>query len=470
MRLVYCSLFICFVGLFFSCEKNEPEILNSAPNIFSVVSRIGDDGTSITLSWNKAIDPDGDEVLYTVILEDTLAKDIRDTSFVIKNLGYDFNKEAYVIAKDAKGSSTKVSFIAKTKVDPGFIFIGIGGVLHAINPDNGEDRWIYNMGGGSVYNPVMYKDNLYVTTYANSGDNVLVIGKDGKLKKSLRLPYNCIEQPLIQNDTLYILSSTYLTAFDLDLKTRWQTSILSYVDNRNYFSISDKFVIWNSLYNVKVFNKSDGKEHSSYGAKSGGLEPMGPSKIINGMAYFTGVSIVNNSYLRNRVYCLDIEKKSLKWNVGIKDSESSKALLQYNNELLLTGGAYNTVYQVNMHTGTLLNEIFINSDSRHTSPTVKADTLYGSSQSGAYAYDLVSKKQIWKTTRNNSTTVSASVLSKNTLTFLHNEVLVSLDKDNGRILWERRFINDFQSYSAPVYFDGESVWYTSSNRMYKEHD
>ncbi len=100
---------------FYACKSNEMLTPNRPPNSFSVTATLKSDGSTIVLNWTKATDPDADVVTYTVVLKDTLVKNISDTTFTIANLGFNYSQTGKIIAKDAKGLTTEASFIATTE-------------------------------------------------------------------------------------------------------------------------------------------------------------------------------------------------------------------------------------------------------------------------------------------------------------------------------------------------------------------
>jgi hypothetical protein len=94
--------FLTLVFLFFlvlACKDKEP-IPNRPPGDFKVNVTLEKDGKTVTLNWEKVVDPDGDSVTYAVILGDTLIKNITETTYKISSLDYDLRKEGEVIAID----------------------------------------------------------------------------------------------------------------------------------------------------------------------------------------------------------------------------------------------------------------------------------------------------------------------------------------------------------------------------------
>ncbi len=115
-------LLFAVITLFYACKTKEVVTPNRPPSAFTVTPTLKGDGKTITLNWTKAKDPDGDVITYTVVLKDTLVKNISDTTYTIANLDFNYSQAGKVIAKDAKGLKTEASFTATTKVQ---VFVNI---------------------------------------------------------------------------------------------------------------------------------------------------------------------------------------------------------------------------------------------------------------------------------------------------------------------------------------------------------
>ena len=117
-------IFAFFVGfglLFFGCKSKEEVQPNQPPQLFNVTAKLLANEQDLILTWTKSIDPDGDIVTYSVVYTDTLAKNLSDTTFIIKNLPFETEVKGNVIAKDTKGSKTISNFSIKT--GKGYILI-----------------------------------------------------------------------------------------------------------------------------------------------------------------------------------------------------------------------------------------------------------------------------------------------------------------------------------------------------------
>ena len=109
-------LILIITAFGYACSKKDDAKLNTAPSAFTITGK--QTNSDLLLTWTKAKDPEGDLVSYNVIYKDTLAKNITDTSYVIKNVPYASTITGSIIAKDAKGASTTVPFSITTTQDP----------------------------------------------------------------------------------------------------------------------------------------------------------------------------------------------------------------------------------------------------------------------------------------------------------------------------------------------------------------
>lgn len=102
----------------FSCKTKEVVKPNSPPSAFTVTATLADNGKDIILKWTKSKDPDGDAVTYAVVYKDTLAKNLSDTTYIIKDLPYETEIKGSIVAKDLKGGIVNSFFSTKTSGDP----------------------------------------------------------------------------------------------------------------------------------------------------------------------------------------------------------------------------------------------------------------------------------------------------------------------------------------------------------------
>ena len=106
------------LSICFSCKTKEVVKPNSPPSAFTVTATLADNGKDIILKWTKSKDPDGDAVTYAVVYKDTLAKNLSDTTYIIKNLPYETEIKGSIVAKDLKGGIVNSFFSTKTSGYP----------------------------------------------------------------------------------------------------------------------------------------------------------------------------------------------------------------------------------------------------------------------------------------------------------------------------------------------------------------
>ena len=100
------------------CSKDEePEQPNQAPGTFSVTTMALEN--SATISWTKAVDPDGDAVTYTVTLEnETLISGSNNLEVNKSGLNADTSYSGMVVASDPEGLSSEKTFNFTTSSIP----------------------------------------------------------------------------------------------------------------------------------------------------------------------------------------------------------------------------------------------------------------------------------------------------------------------------------------------------------------
>ncbi|MEM7374741.1 MAG: hypothetical protein AAF587_39480 [Bacteroidota bacterium] len=103
------SFLILLSSLIPSCkpeEAVEPEV-NHPPGVFTV--SVSTDDNTADISWTRSIDPDGDQVSYTLIIDsNTLLESSSETSYEWTNLAYNSSHSGSVTAYDTEGLSKKV--------------------------------------------------------------------------------------------------------------------------------------------------------------------------------------------------------------------------------------------------------------------------------------------------------------------------------------------------------------------------
>ncbi len=101
--------------LFGACAGTDLEKENLPPSDFEVTSTIIDNGTSISLSWTEAIDPDGDVVTYSIVHGDTLARGLVQRNYIVRNIAVETDIDVQVIASDQRGGKVSKSHSARVE-------------------------------------------------------------------------------------------------------------------------------------------------------------------------------------------------------------------------------------------------------------------------------------------------------------------------------------------------------------------
>ena len=116
-KLSYCMLrYFYFLTsiLFLACKSKQIIKPNQAPSAVIVTSTLAPNGKDLILNWTKSEDPDGDAVTYSVIYKDTLAKGLKETTFIIKDLPFGTSLSGAIVVTDTKGLTSSTSFSSET--------------------------------------------------------------------------------------------------------------------------------------------------------------------------------------------------------------------------------------------------------------------------------------------------------------------------------------------------------------------
>lgn len=107
-------LLLPIIGLLFmfSCSKDDDSApaQNQEPDSFTVaVTQVT--GSTAQLEWAPVTDPDGDEVTYTVFLdEEEILTDLSDTVALLQDLNPQSDYTRKVVASDDKGGTSESTF------------------------------------------------------------------------------------------------------------------------------------------------------------------------------------------------------------------------------------------------------------------------------------------------------------------------------------------------------------------------
>ncbi|AWV99899.1 leucine-rich repeat domain-containing protein [Arcticibacterium luteifluviistationis] len=248
------TLLIFGVLFFTACKKKVEPVPNRAPEPFQVEVTLEEDGTTVNLNWSKAIDPDDDVVSYTVVLGDTLAKSLTDTTFRITDLGYDYIKDGKVIANDSAGLSSEVTFSVSTSENP---FLAIPDVnFEKYLVDNKIDK------DGKVNGKMAIEDTKGVTKI--DCNSLGISSLEGIERFTDLQELYCFDNRLTSLDVNSNLNlkelscdSTYLTSLDVSNNVnlevlRCSVNSLTSLDVSKNLNLEELFFPYNSLTSLDV--------------------------------------------------------------------------------------------------------------------------------------------------------------------------------------------------------------------------
>lgn len=105
MKYYYYLIGLLFV---FSCSKDDP-IPNENPSEVDVSTLI--EGNTVTLNWTAAIDPEGRELQYSVVLEGNLiAENLTELSYAVTDLEFNESYNGTIIVNDENGGTSETNF------------------------------------------------------------------------------------------------------------------------------------------------------------------------------------------------------------------------------------------------------------------------------------------------------------------------------------------------------------------------
>ena len=119
--LVKITLLLLVLNCFQSCSKDDaptpepiaqpepiPEPENQAPNSFSI--DLENSKNTAQLSWSEAIDPDGDAIVYRIMLGDSLVSEQSNTDIEFSDLLFEQEYQGKVIADDGNQNLVETPF------------------------------------------------------------------------------------------------------------------------------------------------------------------------------------------------------------------------------------------------------------------------------------------------------------------------------------------------------------------------
>lgn len=105
------TAFLVLIILFFSCGNDDDAAINQNPEEFNVNVEVSEKGLGIRLTWDVPIDPDGDALIYDVMLGSSFVlENTTSLSHVFRAAAYNTTQSGTIIAKDGKGGERSISF------------------------------------------------------------------------------------------------------------------------------------------------------------------------------------------------------------------------------------------------------------------------------------------------------------------------------------------------------------------------
>ena len=166
---IFLYLFMLMGLAIISCKSDDETITllqNQNPGSFSIeVIEITD--SSALLTWNSAIDPDGDVVTYTVFLEENaIESDIQETAFLLEDFMEQTSYSGKVVASDGNNGTSESSFTFTLNN----------------SPDEVNIAWQKSLGGTSddeAYSIWQTSDQGYIVAGSSESDDGNVSGNNG---------------------------------------------------------------------------------------------------------------------------------------------------------------------------------------------------------------------------------------------------------------------------------------------------
>ncbi|SFA41255.1 Outer membrane protein assembly factor BamB, contains PQQ-like beta-propeller repeat [Pedobacter suwonensis] len=355
------ALLLCLllVGLL-SCKKID-DSLNLTPFDFEVsVTYRGE--TSAELTWEPAVDPDGDAVSYSVELNGRLvAQNIIKTSFTISDLLAGETYQGKVIATDPKGAKSATNFtvfpfqeqlllfgrnlglasynidgqkawrsLPQMSVTPAVsndtAFVNDGSTLYAISLKDGSKLWqnfpyVINDGRAITYANGILFFSTYLKTHA-------VDSRNGNLLWTV--PYTfVVREVIVSKGIAYISSAQKLMAIDIKTGTqKWSATsaegLFSSLAIRNgvvYALSSSSSNMPGSLY---AFNASSGtiKWRYTFTGSSLNIENSSAIAIFGNRIYIPVCSNISGlSEQVHHLHAVDVTTGALVWKKAIATYE-----------------------------------------------------------------------------------------------------------------------------------------------------
>lgn len=317
-----------FVFLNACKDKVEPEP-NLAPQAFNVATRIS--GTDLILTWSKAQDPNGDAITYSVVQGDTLARNLTDTTYTIKNIPYNTEIRGSVVAKDVKGLSTTSAFSIKTEEDP-----------YVLIPDANFEQALIDLKIDDVKDGKLLRKNAENVLKLDIGSRKIANLSGIEVFENLQGLYvynnqlTSLDVSKNTNLTYLSVSMNQLTVFDVSKNTKLNSLIIN--DNQlTTLDVSKSInlrILWSEYNRLTTIDLSKNTNLESLNISNNKLTSLDLSKNIKLIVLYTFenlLSALDISKNTNLEYLHTQNNKLISFNVS--KNTNLKELWCQNNEI-----------------------------------------------------------------------------------------------------------------------------------------
>ena len=202
MKTLRIIILLLITSLLYQCGEEEvtpppppPPPENQPPGSFTAAVEINKN--TADLSWTASSDPDGDDITYSVFLEDSLVIEQTETSLALTDLVFERDYQGKIIADDGNGHQVETTFNFTT----GFLWLayyefnnGSGDgysysfddqelLITTLRTPTGEPKNITYDGNGNLF-------SVGNITYTHNANGLLTTISDGTGRGDLELLYD----------------------------------------------------------------------------------------------------------------------------------------------------------------------------------------------------------------------------------------------------------------------------------------